>query len=59
MLKHLEDYYNENAEYLESAFTEYCFENGLGGFGEDAITITDDLFFDFIADHYEEEYDAI
>ena len=40
--------YQGYAAEIDNAFSEYVVEKPLGGFGVDAIPITDDIFFEFL-----------
>jgi len=54
----VEQYYDENTESLEQAWEEHIANNDWGS-GEDRITITDQMFFEFVEEKYYNEQEEM
>lgn len=49
------EYYNQNQEELEQSWAEYLGEGEFGS-GEDKIKITDEMFWEFVEEKFQEEF---
>ena len=47
MNKELEQFYNDNQDWLEDGWSEYLIENDWGS-GEDKIKISEDMFWEWV-----------